>query len=191
MNQPTEQSDTELLNRLEDGCEDAATELYHRYADRLIRLADRKSSEKVLHRVGAEDIVQSVFRTFFRRAATGHYRLPDGDELWKLFLVISLNKIRTKAGFHQAKKRDVSRTQTLGDYQPAGADTTAEILRLTIEELISGLPEKHQGVVRDRISGYEVQEMSSRHNLSRRTVERILQVFRQRLKQELTEPGDG
>ncbi len=46
-------------------------------------------------RVDADDIVQSVFRTFFRRVAKGDYEVPDGEELWKLFLVIALNKVRT------------------------------------------------------------------------------------------------
>lgn len=183
-------SDTELLCQLEAGHEEAATVLYHRYAERLIRLAGKRSTGMLSNRVEAEDIVQSVFRTFFRRAVTGHYKLPEGEEIWKLFLVISLNKIRKKAEFYGAAKRDVKRTQAIGDQQLASADTSSQVLQLTIEELISRLPTQHQGVIRDRIQGYDVGEMASRNQLSRRSVERILQSFRQQMQLELVEDGN-
>ncbi len=164
--------------------------LYHRYADRLVRLAGKRSSRSLANRVDAEDIVQSVFRTFFRRASTGHYKLPAGEEIWKLFLVISLNKIRKKAEFHHAAKRDINRTQAIGAQQLTARDSSTQILQLTIEELILSLPSEHQGVIRDRISGFEVAEIATRNLLSRRTVERVLQGFRRRMHQELLDSDD-
>ncbi len=183
-------SDAELLNQLEAGHEEAATILYHRYADRLLRLTDKSSGRNLARCVDAEDIVQSVFRTFFRRAMTGHYHLPEGDEIWKLFLVISLNKIRKKAEFHQAAKRDVERTQAIGESQLVANNATSQVLQMTIEELTGRLPAEHQGVIQDRISGYEVTEMAVRNGLSRRTVERILQNFRKQLQNELHGASD-
>lgn len=183
-------SDTELLSQLEAGQEEAATLLYHRYADRLVRLAGKHSAGSLANRFEAEDIVQSVFRTFFRRAATGHYKLPEGEEIWKLFLVISLNKIRKKAEFHHAAKRDVNRTQSIGDQQLVGEQTASLVLQLTIEELIARLPVQHQGVIRDRIKGFEVKEMADRNQLSRRSVERILQCFRQEIQMQLVRGDD-
>ena len=196
MNNPTDTpnsnlSDAALLNRFQSGSEDAATALYERYAARLLRLADKRSSGKLAQRVDAQDVVQSVFRTFFRRASSGHYQLPDGEELWKLFLVISLNKIRKKAEFHQAAKRSMDRTQSIGDTQVQAADEASQVLQLTIDDLMSRLPAGHQGVIRDRINGFEVTEMAKRNKISRRTVERVLQSFRQRLQSELGEGYDG
>ncbi len=184
-------SDAALLNRFQSGQEDAATALYQRYAHRLLRLAGKRSSDGLSKRVDADDIVQSVFRTFFRRAATGHYQLPEGEELWKLFLVISLNKIRKKSEFHHAAKRDVDRTQSMGESQLAAHDAAFEVLRLTIDDLISDMHPQHQGVIRDRINGFEVADMAQRNKLSRRTVERVLQGFRQRLQLELEDLGDA
>ena len=175
-------SDTSLLALLQHGEQDAATALYKRYADRLLSLASKRSSERLAVRVDAEDIVQSVFRTFFRRASVGHYQLPEGEELWKLFLVIALNKIRKKADFHSAAKRAIGKTQSIGKQQLADIDTSSEVLRLTVEELIGAMPPEHRGVISDRIQGYEVTEMAERHSLSKRTIERILQGFRQQLK---------
>src|SRR6516225_2129441 len=103
-------SDRSLLRRFRAGQEDAATQLYLRYAGRLLALAQAQCAPDLAPRVDPEDIVQSVFRTFFRRAAQGHYEVPEGEELWKLFLVIGLNKIRATATFHRAAKRDVGVT---------------------------------------------------------------------------------
>lgn len=186
-NEAADLSDSDLLRLLQAGESSAAVEIYERYAQRLLRLANKNSSEQLAVRVAPEDIVQSVFRTFFRRATEGHYELPDGDELWKLFLVISLNKMRKKAIFHSAAKRDMARTQTIGKSQLSGPETPSDILRMTIDEMISSLPEEHQGLIRDRIEGYEITEISERNHVSRRTTERILQAFRGRLLEELSE----
>lgn len=182
-----ELADTELLHQVQIGSDGAATELYRRYATRLLRLAEMHTGTGLARRIEAEDLVQSVFRTFFRRAADGHYTLPHGDELWKLFLVISLNKIRKKSEFHRAAKRDVNRTQTIGNSQLSSDDEASQILELTVEELIAELPPSHRGVIRDRIQGFEVADMADRNQISRRTVERILKNFRERMRQELHE----
>src|SRR5690348_14662951 len=94
-------SDRSLIRRLRTGSQDAATQLYLRYAKRLRALSRAKCSPDLATRVDSDDIVQSVFRTFFRRVSKGDYDVPDGDELWKLFLVIGLNKIQTAGAFHR------------------------------------------------------------------------------------------
>src|SRR5579884_2141861 len=103
-------SDASLLRRLRQGSEDAATQLYLRYAHRLRALARAQSSPELARRVEAEELVQSIFGSFFRAAGAGHYDVPVGEELWKLFLVIALNKIRAKGNYHRAAKRDVRQT---------------------------------------------------------------------------------
>src|SRR5438067_13394663 len=89
-------SERSLLRRYRGGSEDAATQLYRRYAHRLRALARAKCSAQLARRVDADDIVQSVFRTFFHAASRGCYDVPAGDDLWNLLLVIALNKIRAE-----------------------------------------------------------------------------------------------
>ena len=111
--------------------------------------------------------------------------IPEGEELWKLLLVIALNKVRLIAEHHRALKRDVSKTQLIGDQdfgEPAGASA---VLRLTIEDILETLPELHRKVVHYRIDGYEIAEIASHVSASRRSVERILQSFRSRLRTKL------
>src|SRR4051812_44816665 len=80
-------TDRSLLLRLQMGRPDAPTQLYLRYAQRLHALAQKQSSPELARRLEPDDIVQSVFRTFFRRAAAGQYEVPEGEEIWKLLLV--------------------------------------------------------------------------------------------------------
>ena len=185
-------TDASLLRRFQAGEEDAATELYRRYAARLIDLAAAKTSPDVKQRVDPEDIVQSVFRTFFRRASLGEYEVPDGDELWKLFLVIGLNKIRAVAGFHKAAKRDVRQTAA-AEAAATGATTPDDVayrtLQMTIDELLTPLPETHREIVRLRTEGHEVAEIAARVGRAKRSVERILQEFRQKLQGLIHDPA--
>src|SRR5947209_3216932 len=84
-------SDHSLLRRFREGSEDAATQLYLRYANRVYRLARAQCPADLARRIDADDIVQSVFSSLFRRARRGDYDVPAGEELWKLLLVITLN----------------------------------------------------------------------------------------------------
>jgi RNA polymerase sigma-70 factor (ECF subfamily) len=180
-------SDRTLLERIRLGSQDAAAQLYLRYASRLRDLARAQCSADLARRVEVDDIVQSVFGSFFRRASKGYYDIPAGEELWKLFLVIALNKIRAKALYHRAAKRDVRRTVGGGWFEHtlesvASDDESARaVLRLTMEDVLQRLPERHRGVLELRAEGYEVAEIARETGRAKRSVERILQEFRERL----------
>ena len=189
-------SDSSLVRRFHAGEQDAATALYKRYAQRLQRLAERNTSSDLAARFDAEDVVQSVFRTFFRRVQIGHYDLPAGEELWRLLLVISLNKIRTLAVHHRAQKRSVAATvvrDTQSLAQVAGGasnDVALQSLQAVIRELLTTLPDSQQKIILRRIDGCQVEEIAAETGRSKRTVERVLQTFRQRLRDIIDEPTD-
>jgi RNA polymerase sigma factor (sigma-70 family) len=182
-----ESSDRSLLRRFRHGQPDAPTRLYLRYAERLLALATRRSSSELGRRLDPEDIVQTVFRTFFRRVAEGSYDVPDGEEIWKLLLVIALNKIRDAAMYHKAAKRDVRRTSSgeaneLAIRTAAGKDEAAmAVLRMVVDDVLEGLPESHRRMIELRIEGHEVAEISREVGRSMRSVERALQDFRRRM----------
>ena len=98
-------SDASLLSVFRRGNQDAATQLYLRYAKRLRALVKEQCSNELARRLEEDDIVQSVFRTFFTGAKQGLYKVPGGQDLWKLLLVISLNKIRAKGAYHSGPTR--------------------------------------------------------------------------------------
>lgn len=187
---PPPTPDASLLRRFRGGDEDAATQLYLRYAGRLRALAATRAGTALASRFDPEDIVQSVFRTFFRRAAAGEYQVPDGDELWKLFLVIGLNKVRAVAAHHKAAKRDVRQTAG-GDAVDAAGPSSEEddlrVLQMTIDEMLAPLPATHREIITLRIAGHEVADIAARTGRAKRSVERILQEFRTSLKGVLHE----
>ena len=186
-------TDQTLLKRLESGDEDAATILYQRYARRLLALVRKKTSDEFATRFDAEDVIQSVFRTFFRRARSGGYTVPESGELWQLLLVLSLNKICDLAVYHRAQKRDIRvsipATTSLADHNLDDGGLALAILRLTIDDTLRDLLPVQREIITDRINGYEVAEIAQRVSRSKRTVERSLQRFRQRLNSIISDEG--
>jgi RNA polymerase sigma-70 factor (ECF subfamily) len=189
-----ERSDRSLLVRFRDGEQDAATALYLRYAKRLQSLARKQTAADLAQRFDPEDVVQSVFRTFFRRVVQGHYDIPAGDELWRLFLVISLNKIRDLAAYHRAAKRDVATTvrESNGASAKATASDTEALgaLQMVIDEILAGLPEVQRRMVELRIEGHDIAAIAAQTQRSKRTVERVLQQFRDQLQRMLSDDCD-
>jgi RNA polymerase sigma-70 factor, ECF subfamily len=180
---PDAPSDRSLVARLRGGRQDAAAQLYLRYARRLRALAAARCSPLLARRVEPDDIVQSVFRRFFGRVSGGDYDVPPGEELWGLLLVIALNKIRTEEVFHRADKRDARREA--GPPLPASREAAASgeeaHLRACVEEALGRLPEGQRVVVELRVEGHDVGEVARRVGRSKRTVERALQEARSRL----------
>jgi RNA polymerase sigma factor (sigma-70 family) len=176
---------------LRQGSQDAATQLYLRYVHRLRALTQAQCSAQLSREVDAEEIVQSIFGSFFRAASQGYYDVPAGEELWRLFLVIALNKIRAKGKYHRAAKRDARLTvrgEGIEDQAAVrgkkGEDDLA-FLQLSVNEALDMLPPQHKQMVTLRIEGYEVAEIAQQTGRSHRTVERILQQARQRLTELL------
>lgn len=185
-------NDHSLVRRIRAGEQDAATALYLKYADHLRALAARQSSPTLAARLDPDDIVQSVFRTFFRRVGDNQYDVPAGDDLWRLFLVIALHKIRNAAAHHRAAKRDVRQTVAIGDASHRvelsnGDGTGLAILQMVIDDTLARLPDGTRRIVELRIEGHEVAEIADRVGRSKRSVERVLQQFRDELKKVLDE----
>jgi RNA polymerase sigma-70 factor (ECF subfamily) len=193
---PTSRSDSSLVRRFRTGEQDAATALFCRYAKRLLHLAQRNTASDLGTRFDADDVVQSVFRTFFRRVQTGCYDLPDGEELWRLLLVLALNKIRALALHHRAQKRDVNATigqdpHVLSQHFGQNSDELAlHSLQLVVAEVLDGLPSVQQRIVMKRIDGCQIDEIAAETGRSKRTVERVLQSFRARLRDVIGGPLD-
>jgi RNA polymerase sigma-70 factor (ECF subfamily) len=161
--------------------------LYLRYAKRLQALARAQTGEQLATRFDPEDVVQSVFRTFFRRAVEQGYQVPAGEELWQLLLVLALNKIRSLATYHRAQKRDVARTDHPAHLEnaqtgsPEDDKLANETMRMVVDELVSSLPAPQDKIVQLRIEGHEISQIAEMTGRSKRTVERTLQQFRSRL----------
>ena len=95
------------------------------------------------------------------------------------------------AAFHKAARRDVRQTAAGGafdqaaDATPAADDAALHALRMTIDELLGPLPAGHREIVELRVAGYEVAEIATKTGRAKRSVERILQEFRESLRGQI------
>jgi RNA polymerase sigma-70 factor (ECF subfamily) len=186
-------ADRDLLLELRNGNQKAADQLYKRYVDRLRALAEKNTGKDLSQRFDAEDVIQSVFRSFFERARNGLYDVPDGGDLWPLLLVIALQKVRAYGSYHRAGCRDVRRESGTDDRdsvrlasQKFKAEEPQSLLKLIADETLEQLPELHRQVARWRLEGYDHQEIANMAGRSKRTIERLFQECREILQQLLT-----
>lgn len=184
---PSSGSDRTLIRRYLIGDEAAATSLYLRYARRLRALAREYCTGPYARRFDADDIVQSVFRTFFQGVKQRGYDAPPEGELWGLLMVLALNKVRNLVDFHKAEKRSAEQTTSMSDLDRetvlAADENAAAFLRLVLDEQLEALPESNRAIVQLRIEGHEVAAIAEKTGRSLRTVERVLQDFRSRVSQ--------
>lgn len=182
---PTIASDESLIRRYRTGEQEAASALYLRYARRLRGLVAKRCKPDLAGRFDADDVTQSAFRAFFTGVRREAYDAPPGGEIWGLLVTIAVNKVRNQIDRHTAARRDYRVTAADAGHDPgevAGRDeAAAAFLRLVVDEQVAALPEGSREIVRLRVEGYEVADIADRTGRSRRTVERVLQRFRDSL----------
>jgi RNA polymerase sigma-70 factor (ECF subfamily) len=184
--------------RLQQGDSDAATKLFDEYSRKLVRLAGNNIHPTLLKRFDGEDVVQSVFRTFFRRHEEGKFRIEHSQQLWKLLVTLTLCKARSLARRHTAERRNaqadrtVSTDHPLFDRQPSPEDALA--LWEEIDVVLDGLPDRAGEILSMRLEGKSKTEIAAELNLSRQTIHRVLALVQQRLQQRfelLSSMGDA
>jgi RNA polymerase sigma-70 factor (ECF subfamily) len=139
----SDETSVDLLRKWKAGDESAAARLFERYVNRLVRLARSRLSGKMKRRVEAEDIVQSAYRSFFRKAGDDRYTLEKSGDLWKLLAAITVSKVRGQVEFHTAQKRRIyseeSQAENESGYrvQPTAVaeDPTPADAAVVVEEL--------------------------------------------------------
>jgi RNA polymerase sigma-70 factor, ECF subfamily len=189
-------SDQTLLRLFRSGDRDAALALYLRYSARVRNLARYQCPADLAARFDPEDIVQSVFRSFFVDARRGLYEAPSGGDLWRLLAVIALNKLRARCAFHRAARRDARQTRggdTLADLEDvlgAPADDPA-YFDVVVREALERLPLAHRQIIALRMEGHGVAEVAQKVGRSKRTVERLLQECRAHCAHLVSWSGDA
>ena len=195
----TEKQWQSWVRRLADGDQQVAEEFWGMYGVRLQGLAAEFLGDKLRRREGPEDVVQSVCRTFFRRAQGGQFELDDSQGLWRLLCAITVTKVREKARFHGRGKRSFDREwhyESAGDdSNPAGPQlkapqpTPAEAAEFADElgELLSGMDDEERRLVELKLEQYTTTEIAQELGCSERTVRRILNRVQSRLHRLLEE----
>ena len=191
-----DESSMDLLQRWKDGDELAANELFERYVNRLIALARSRLSNKMKRRVEPEDVVQSVYRSFFRKAADGQFTLDDRGDLWKLLATITVLKVRGKVEFHTAQKRRIYAEEStdanknefrLSPEAIASEPTPSDAVALVEElnEVMGSLDKTQRQILELALQNNSEEEIATAVQRSGRTVRRTLQHVRDLLESRM------
>jgi RNA polymerase sigma-70 factor (ECF subfamily) len=169
------------------GNEDAARKLFDDYVDRLVALARRRISQRLASRVDPEDIVQSVFRTFFGRIKEGQFQIENQDDLCKLLMRITVHKTLRQVAFHQAAKRDPYQESGQSDEahdrmkEQLAREPTPDAAVAFVDQLehfLAGLQPQELAILEMRLQGYSNEEICQRLNIYDRKIRRVLERVR-------------
>lgn len=188
-----DQSFRDIMERLRSGDKAAADEVYHRSLQRLNALAKRQFDSGIRHKADPEDVVQSALLSFFTRHERGDYDLADWEALWGLLAVITVRKCSKRRNHVLAARRDgrreVARNPVLDDLvptweavDPSPTPVEAAMLAETLEQLFSGLRANDRTITELTIQGYTAEEISASLGCSERTVRRVRDRVKLRLR---------
>ena len=187
----------ELLYRWRTGDQAAADALYRRYAQQLCALAEKNIGERLGRRVGPEDIVQSVFRSFFRRSRDGEFQIDHSNSIWRLLVRLTWHRIKRQAERHTQGKRDVRAEvhRAANDPLPeamAQDPTPAESAALNdeLEAALVGLDTSAPEIVSLCIQGFSTSEIAAKLGCSRWKIRRLLDRVGHRLENRLRDDAD-
>ncbi len=180
-----------ILDGLRTGSDRAAESVFRRFSHRLIALAGSRLDEALQAKVDPEDVIQSVFRSFFDRYAKGQFEPEDWGEIWTILTVITIRKCRNKQLHFRMKRRDVGRecrpvteaTDVLAAVSREPTPEQAAVLTETLEGVMANLSHVQRVILSLHLQGLSVGEIGQSINRTERTVRRILQHVRDELEQ--------
>lgn len=184
----------DAMQRLRAGDQDAAAAVFNRFGGRLIALARTRLDRRVRQKVDPEDVLQSVWKSFFTRHAQGQFDLHDWDGLWALLVVITVRKCgrqgkRFRAGRRNAQ-RETSPAQgaegSRGGWELSGDDPTpsqAVALAETVDTLMRRMEARDRDILSLRLQGYTAAEIGARADCTERTVRRVIARVKERLQE--------
>jgi RNA polymerase sigma-70 factor (ECF subfamily) len=185
MSDPT---DSLILAELcRDGDPDAAAKLFSRYVDRLVALARRRLSQSMASRVDPEDIVQSVFRTFFGRLQEGRFQLEQQDDLCKLLVRITVHKTLRQVAFQTAAKRnpaaeagqeDANRDELFAVLAREPSPEEAVLFLDQLETFLSHLNPEERRILEMKVNGYSNDDICNELKIYDRKIRRVLERIR-------------
>ena len=187
---------TALMDQVRIGDEAAITQLWNDYYQQLVRIAAFRLPPQMRRSGDEEDIALSAFHSFI--SGVGKDQFPDLSEpnnLWGLLITLTGRKVHAHLRHQTRKKRGGGEVRGESIFLTAGGDPTSngiggvpgmsqsadiqaelsEACDLLLEQLGD---EQLQQIAVMRMDGYLVDEIAEQLTISKRAVERRLQLIR-------------
>jgi len=177
-----------ILARLRAGDPLAADLVFSRFTHQLSRLVRVKLGVRYRQKFDTEDVVQSIYKSFFRLHAEGRFAFDTWDALWGLLSLIAVRKCGHRLDYLHARCRAVGseRSIVLDDVtlegcradliavsrepEPVHAAMTAE----AVSVILAAATERDQQIIRLALEGATTSDISQASGRSERTVQRVL-----------------
>lgn len=196
-----DESVTRWIQELKAGDPTAAAKIWQRYCYGLVAIARQKLSNAPRRAKDEEDVVQSAFESFFRRAKQGQFpELHDREGLWHLLITIAERKAFNQRRYENRSKRGGGKVSGESAFrrrpspddagqigQVAAPVPTPELAAEITEEfqrLLNLLDEDLQQIALWKFEGYTNQEIAAKIDRSVPTVERRLGLIRRKWSSE-------
>jgi RNA polymerase sigma-70 factor (ECF subfamily) len=169
---------TELVNRWRAGDQQAATELFERYQDKLLRMVAARLNQEMLSKLDPEDLVQSIMRSAFRMTRDEPIEYSSESGFWKWLVSVGINKTLNRIDKETADKRGLSRTTTSGTAfddrigRDPTADEVAEFSDL-LQNVLKRLNEPQRRLLLAKLDGLSQSEIASLFGVSSKTIQRM------------------
>lgn len=186
-----------LFLKILAGQEDAFTELYRRLAQSLEKVARRVLQGHPGGKCDAEEVVQSVFVSFWQRTRErGFDAALNRNELWKLLATITARKALNRIRNAHAQKRGGGQVRLEADieHRPGepielaelAAVQPAQVFGLACEDLLSKLDEECRTIAILKTMNHTNLEIADLLQCTERKVERKLELTRRIWEQKMS-----
>ncbi len=192
----TAESFAKLIDQVRAGDEESIAELWRNYFQQLVRIAAKRLPANLRRTGDEEDIALSAFHSFI--AGVRDDRFPDmsgPDNLWGLLITLTGRKVNAHMRHHTRQKRGGGsvRGESVfikpgGDAKGGGigdvsGDSQSADIRTELAEACDRLldqldDDQLKQIAVMRMDGYLVDEIADSMQLSKRAVERRLQLIR-------------
>ncbi|MCY2990867.1 MAG: sigma-70 family RNA polymerase sigma factor [Planctomycetota bacterium] len=177
-----------IAARLKADADLAAPELDKQYRAKLCQLVENEMNRRFRRREDPEDVVQSAFRTFYRRNAEGEFHIDSSVDLWRLLVTITRHKILKHVEKLGAGKRNPKREEDAERDDLQGRVPTPEeavIAADLMEKTLAGLDETYVKVFHMRLQKSTEEEIAATLGCTRAFVRTKLNRIRDRLQRLL------
>ncbi len=174
-----------IVRHLNAGTQSAANILDEQYRSKLCRLVEREMNRRFRSKEDPEDVVQSVFRSFYTRNAKGEFHIDSSADLWRLLVTITRHKILKHVEKLSAKKRTPqSEEYTEGNDLRGQEPTPDEVIIAAdlMEKVLTGLDDTYVKVFHWRLQKYTEEEIAAKLNRPRSVVQTKLKRIRGQLQ---------